>query len=214
MKKVLIGTPSHDGRIDVWFANSLLQTIKMSSEYGYDVHAIYTSYDSLIQRSRNSLFKLAIENDYDYLFFIDSDVEWEAESFFRILEREEPVVGGVVVKKNDIEEGYAVQILDKNLKKSADEKLIEVDGIGTGFLKISRFALEKVWEISEPYQMDGQENRMVCDVIIENGQLISEDYVFCKKWQKLGYKTWIDPTVNLNHIGIKKYKGDFLSFIK
>jgi hypothetical protein len=109
MKKVLIGTPSHDGRIDVWFANSLLQTIKMSSEYGYDVHAIYTSYDSLIQRSRNSLFKLAIENDYDYLFFIDSDVEWEAEWFFRLLEREEPVVGGALVKKNDIEEGYAVQ---------------------------------------------------------------------------------------------------------
>jgi hypothetical protein len=106
------------------------------------------------------------------------------------------------------------KILDKNLKKSADEKLIEVDGIGTGFLKISRFALEKVWEVSEPYLMDGQENRMVCDVIIENGQLISEDYVFCKKWQKLGYKTWIDPTITLNHIGIKKYKGDFMSFIK
>jgi len=215
MRRVLIGTPSYDGRIDVWFANSLISTVKMSYEKDVHVHAIYVSYDSLVQRARNSLFKLALEGGYDDLFFIDSDVEWDPEWFFRILERPEPIVGAALIKKSDEKEGYTVQLLDNNLKWSTDHKIIEVNGLGTGFMKVSKFALEKLWEMSEPYTTDeGDEQRMVCDLIVKDGVLISEDYVICKKWQSLGYKVWIDPTITINHVGIKKFKGDFNSFIK
>lgn len=213
MRRVLIGTPSYDGRIDVWFANSLLETVKMSYDKDIYVHAIYTSYDSLVQRARNSLFKIAIDNNYDDLFFIDSDCEWNPDWFFNLLERPEPIVGGALIKKSD-KESYTVKLTDKNLKWSHDKTLIEADGVGTGFLKISKFALDKLWEISEPYMSDDEEHRMVCDIKVENGELISEDYIIAKKWQKLGYKVWLDPTITVNHIGIKKFKGDFNSFIK
>lgn len=212
MRRVLIGTPSYDGRIDVWFANSLLGTVKLAHEKDIFVHAIYTSYDSLIQRARNSLFKLAIDGGYDDLFFIDSDAEWEPEWFFRLLDRPEPFVGGALVKKSS-NEGYTVKLLDKHLKKSEDGKLIQVDGVGTGFLKISKFALQKLWEMSEEYTSEGEKHRMVCDIKVENGDLISEDYILCNKWKSLGYKVWLDPTITLNHIGTKKFKGDFNAFI-
>lgn len=212
MRRVLIGTPSYDGRIDVWYANSLLATAKMSFEKDIFVHAIYTSYDSLIQRARNSLFRLALNGGYDDLFFIDSDVEWEPEWFFRLLERPEPVVGAALVKKSD-NEGYTVKLIDKELKWSADKKLLQVDGVGTGFMRITRFALEKLWEMSDPYQSEGEEHRMVCDIKVENGDLISEDYIVCNKWKSLGYKVWLDPSITINHIGIKKFKGNFQSYI-
>jgi len=213
MRRVLIGTPSYDGRIDVWFANSLVSTVKMSYEKDIHVHAIYTSYDSLVQRARNSLFKLALEGGYDDLFFIDSDVEWEPEWFFRLLERPEPIVGAALVKKSE-KESYTVKVLEKHLTLSDDKKLLEVNGIGTGFMKISRFALEKLWEISAPYKSEGEEHRMICDIKVENGDLISEDYIICNKWKGLGYKIWMDPTITINHIGIKKYKGDVSSYMK
>jgi len=212
MRRVLIGTPSYDGRIDVWFANSLIATVKEAEKKGIFVHAIYTSYDSLIQRARNSLVKLALDGKYDDIFFIDSDTEWEPEWFFRLLERPEPVVGGALIKKTD-KEGYTVKLLDKQLKFSEDKKLIQADGVGTGFLKVSRFALEKLWLASDPYTSEGEEHRMVFDIKVENGDLISEDYVLCNKWQKLGYKVWLDPTITCNHIGIKKFKGDLNKFL-
>ena len=208
MRKVLIGTPSYDGRIDVWFANSLVQTVKMAEKKGIFVHAIYTSYDSLVQRARNSLIKLAIDGGYDDLFFIDSDTEWEPEWFFNLLERPEPIVGGALIKKSE-KEGYTVKLVDKNLKYSEDKKLIEVDGVGTGFMKVSRFALDKLWEISDEYTSEGEKHRMVFDIKVENGDLISEDYILCNKWKSLGYKVWLDPTITCNHIGIKKFKGNF-----
>ena len=213
MRRVLIGTPSYDGRIDVWFANSLIQTVKIAEKKGIFVHAIYTSYDSLVQRARNSLFRLALTGGYDDLFFIDSDCEWDPEWFFNLLDRHEPIVGGALIKKTD-KEGYTVKLLDKELKYSEDKKLIEVDGVGTGFMKVSRFALEKLWEISEPYTSEGEEHRMICDIKVENGDLISEDYVIANKWRGLGYKIWLDPTITLNHIGTKKFKGDFAKFIE
>ena len=212
MRRVLIGTPSYDGRIDVWFANSLIATVKEAEKKGIFVHAIYTSYDSLIQRARNSLVKLALDGKYDDIFFIDSDTEWEPEWFFRLLERPEPIVGGALIKKTD-KEGYTVKLLDKQLKFSEDGKLIQADGVGTGFLKVSRFALEKLWLASDPYTSGGEEHRMVFDIKVENGDLISEDYVLCNKWKNLGYKVWLDPTITCNHIGIKKFKGDLNKFL-
>jgi choline kinase len=212
MRRVLIGTPSYDGRIDVWFANSLVQTVKMAEKKGIFVHAIYTSYDSLVQRARNSLIKLAIDGGYDDLFFIDSDTEWEPEWFFNILNRPEPIIGGALIKKTE-KEGYTVKLVDKKLKYSEDKKLLEVDGVGTGFMKVSKFAFDKLWEASDEYTSEGEKHRMVFDIKVENGDLISEDYVLCNKWKSLGYKVWLDPTITCNHIGIKKFKGDFKKFI-
>ena len=213
MKKVLIGTPSYDGRIDTWFADSLVRTVKESISRKIQVDAIYPSYDSLIQRARNDLFRMALEGQYDTLFFIDSDTEWEPEWFFRLLERPEPIVGGSLVKKSETE-GYTVKITDKELKYSEDKKLLEVDGVGTGFLKVDRFALDKLWLMSEPYLHDSKDNRMVFDIKIENGDLISEDYIMCSKWRSLGYKVWLDPTITCNHNGVKKYKGNLQNFLK
>jgi glycosyltransferase involved in cell wall biosynthesis len=213
MRRVLIGTPSYDGRIDVWFANSLIQTVKIAEKKGIFVHAIYTSYDSLIQRARNSLVRLALTGGYDDLFFIDSDAEWDPEWFFKLLDRPEPIIGGALVKKSE-KEGYTVKLVDKQLKWNQDKTLIEVDGVGTGFMKISRFALEKLWEISDKYMSEGEEHRMICDIKVENGDLISEDYILGNKWKSLGYKIWLDPTITLNHIGTKKFKGNFNKFIE
>lgn len=213
MRKILIGTPSYDGNIGVWFCNSLIETIRASNTKDVYIHVIYTSYDSLVQRARNTLFQIAMKGDWDDLFFIDSDTEWTAEQFFSILERPEPIVGAALVKKSE-NEAYTVKLIDKQLVYSNDNKLIEVDGLGTGFLRLTRFAFEKLWNISESYMSEGEEHRMICDIKVVNGDLISEDYVLANKWRSLGYKIWLDPSFTINHIGYKKYQGDFKKFIE
>lgn len=212
MRKVLIATPSYDGKLDVWYVDSLMKTQKLCIEQGIDLSAVYVSYDALVQRARNTAFKIAIDGEYDDLFFIDFDVEWKPEWIINFLSFPEPVVGAALVKKSDVE-GYTVKLLKRQLKWNDRGDLIEVDGVGTGFLKISRFAMEKLWEMSEPYNDDKGPSRMLFDIKIENGDLISEDYVVCNKWKSLGYKTWIDPTITINHIGNKKYEGNFNQFI-
>jgi glycosyltransferase involved in cell wall biosynthesis len=212
MRKVLIGTPAHDGRVDVWYANSLINTVKLSALKGVEIVPVYMSYDSLVQRARNDLVRLAIEEKFDYLIFIDSDEEWNPEWIFKLIAYKEDVVGATVVKKSD-QIAFNVKALETGLKQQQNG-LMEVECVGTGFLKISLNALKKVWDISPEYFNEDRKCRMVFDVQIVNGDLVSEDNVFCKKWRSLGGKVFIDPAMTCNHIGVKKYQGNFLNFIK
>lgn len=209
--KVLIGTPAHDGRVDVWFANSLVNTVKLSARYKTEIMPVYMSYDSLVQRARNDLVRLALEEKFDALIFIDSDEEWDPNWVFSLLKRSEPVIGATVVKKSDTEIAFNVKAL-KDKFEIEPNGLMEVECIGTGFLKISRAALQKVWDISPEYMNEGRKCRMVFDVKLVDGELVSEDNIFCQKWRSLGGKVWIDPSMTCNHIGAKKYGGDFLAF--
>lgn len=212
MRKVLIGTPAHDGRVDVWYCNSLVNTIKISHHFNTVIHPVYMSYDSLVQRARNDLVRLALEEKFDDLIFMDSDQEWDPQWIFSLLDRKEDVIGGTVVKKSDTPL-FNIKALQSGLKIEKNG-LMEVEAVGTGFMKISRRALEKVWDISEEYMNEGKKCRMVFDVQLVDGELVSEDNVFCRKWRKLGEKVWIDPNMTCNHIGAKKYSGNFLAFLK
>jgi len=211
LRKVLIGTPAHDGRVDVWYCNSLVNTIRLAMEKGILVVPVYMSYDSLVQRARNDLVRLALEEKFDDLIFIDSDQEWNPEWIFSLLDRPEQVIGATVVKKSDTPM-FNVKALPEGLKQ-LENGLMEVESIGTGFLKIGRQALENVWEISPEYTNEGKICRMVFDVQLIDGELVSEDNVFCRKWRKLNEKVYIDPTMTCNHIGVKKYSGNFLAFL-
>ena len=107
---------------------------------------------------------------------------------------------------------YNVKALRSGLKQEKNG-LMEVEAIGTGFLRISSKALKSVWDVSPEYLNEGKKCRMVFDVQLVDGELVSEDNVFCRKWRSMGNKVWIDPTMTCNHIGAKKYQGNFMQFV-
>ena len=145
-KKVLIATPSYDGKLDVYYIDSLLNTLSTAEKNNVEVYPLFICYDSLIQRARNDLFKLAHSNDIDTLFFIDGDVGWNPQDFYKLVKSDKDIIGGSYRKKIDNEDLYVVKPLDKDNSKlhlSVDEDgILEVAGLGCGFMKISRKAMK------------------------------------------------------------------------
>jgi hypothetical protein len=43
----------------------------------------------------------------------------------------------------------------------------------------------------------------------DNGRHLSEDYAFCRRWQSVGGKVFIDARSRLSHQGLRTYTGDF-----
>lgn len=210
----MIGTPCYDGRIDVWYTNSLVNTIKMAAERGVEITPIWVSFDALIQRARNDTIQIALEGEYDDLIWIDSDIEWQPEWFFKLLDYPQDVVGGTYRKKGDREE-YVLRKIDKNTV-NPETGLLEVSGLGTGFVKMSRKAMQYLWDVSTPYidQKDSKERRMIFDVVIKNLDIVSEDIVAFMKLAGGGFKIWLDPNMTCNHIGSYKFTGDFIPWYK
>lgn len=103
--------------------------------------------------------------------------------------------------------------------------LMEVLDGATGFMLIKYSVIEKMIE-SYPelhYSNDAREtlldgtkrldipnkNYALFDTMIDpvSKRYLSEDYAFCRLWQKLGGKIWLDPFIVLNHIGNYIFQG-------
>ena len=210
----MIAAPSYDGTITVWHASALSETCKAGLAKDINVYCIYMSYDSLVQRARNDIAQLALDQGVDDLVFIDCDVDWTPEDFFKLLEHDADVVGGIYPKKGD-KEDYPVKVLDGNIKFE-ENGLVEVEGIATGFLRLTKKALQTVSDDSIEYTESHKPKpiKMIFDIVVdEKGELISEDIVFCRKWRKLGGKVWLDPSIKLSHVGTKRWNGDFMSWL-
>lgn len=214
-RRVMIGSPSYDGKIDVWYVNSLVNTIKLADQYNIELIPIWVSFDALIQRCRNDTLALAIYQDVDELVWIDTDIEWQPEQFYKLLQYPVDVVGGTYPKKGDLEQ-YVLNLGKHNGHTDPNTGLMEVDGLGTGFLRFSRRACQWLWNNSTPYierEKDNIEKRWAFDVTIQNNDLISEDIWVCRRLAtEGGLKIYLDPTITCNHVGGKKYQGDFLTW--
>jgi len=213
MRTVLLAAPSHDGTVNVWHAAALAETCKIGLSKNINVIPVYMSYDSLVQRARNDIFKLAIDMQVDDLFFVDTDQDWNPADFFRMLDHDVEVVGAAVPKKSD-QEQYNVKM--EMTSSVEDNGLVSVLSVGAGFMRISKSALAKVWETCQEYQEPhrDQPSRSVFEVKITDGVLYSEDVTFCQKWRDLGGTVWLDPMVNCAHSGHKRWVGNFYEWWK
>ena len=105
--KVLLAAPSYDGRFDVRFLDSLINTIQLCDQYNIKILPYFLCYDSLIQRARNDYFSVAYNSKVDVMFFIDSDIGWNPNDFVKLVLSEKDMIGGTYRKKTDEEELYA-----------------------------------------------------------------------------------------------------------
>ena len=99
---------------------------------------------------------------------------------------------------------------------------IEVLEIGTGFMLIKREVFDKFKEAYPElrYKPDhlGQANfdgsryiHAYFDTVIDHGvsdRYLSEDYMFCQWWRKIGGKIWLCPWMRTHHIGTYAFTGD------
>lgn len=214
-RKVILGTPCYDGKPEAWYMHCVIQTIKACAARGIEIVPILMSYDAMIQRARNDLLKLALDTGASDLLFIDADEVWEAAWAVRLLEHDVDVVGAAVRKKTDDAELYNVRAASPFMPINAKTGLWLVNGIGTGFLRLSRKALQALWDqaADEEYEDNGKINRMVFNVKVVNRRLVSEDNFMCNRLTDAGFTINLDPSFTISHIGPKRYTGDFLAWI-
>ena len=83
--KVLVASPGYDGRFDVRFLESITATIFLAAQHNIQVVPVYLCFDSLVQRVRNNYFRIAYNNNFDVLFFIDNDIGWNPQDFVNLV---------------------------------------------------------------------------------------------------------------------------------
>lgn len=246
-KKLFIATPMYGGQCHGSYTKAITDLMVLCTKYGIEAKLFFIFNESLVQRARNYLADEFVRSGMDYMVFIDSDIHFEAQDVlvmmhFAATRDDMDVVCGPYPKKAiswekikvAVDKGYA----DKNpnnleefvgdfVFNPADgvtqfrvDEPIEVKESGTGFMLITRTALEK-YDAAFPMQsykpdhvrttnFDGSREIMAyfdCVICPDTKRYLSEDYMFCQWMRKAGGKVWLLPWMRLKHAGSYIFGG-------
>jgi len=115
-------------------------------------------------------------------------------------------------------------VVGENKKVRVDNGAISIHDAGTGFMLIKREAFDKMFEAYPELKYKDDTGSLKGDEIEnsyglfnsyvdDDGRFLSEDYGFCRYWQKLGGEVWVDPSIELVHLGRFEYKGRMIDWL-
>lgn len=211
VRRIMIGTPMYDGRLELEFMMSLFQTMELCALNNIQMTLKTVVGCSLIQKARDELFRMAYEEGVDDLIFIDSDQGWSQKDFGNLISPTVDVIGGAVISKNDLVH-YNVKTFTN--KYDFFHGLLDVRAVGTGFIRFSKRAIKMLWDASEEYKDGNTVYRHVFETKVVNGNLLGEDVMVCQKWRDLGEKVYVHPDINIDHIGKKRWSGNFKKYVE
>ena len=211
MTKLFIATPAFDGKVNVSYACSLADTrLYLAANSIETVIRIHVS-GSLLVRERNDLVKAFLETDCTHMLCIDSDIAWNPVDVKRMIDMEESFVAALYPARGPEKCFLFRGVYGENKRMDISEKkLLEMEYIPAGFMLIKRIVFESmILKMPEIYYEPKDESlkhtkgHMFFGIELWEGEFWGEDYVFCRRARQCGFKIWIDPTIVLDHAGVK-----------
>lgn len=215
--KFTLGLPIHSPQIPVYTAFSLLNTVRAFDAAQVALDYVVELQCSIVDSARNNVVKMFLDNpEHQKLICIDSDIVWEAEDLLRLCcwSTKYPVIAGMYCSKSETDPKFLGDYWkdpEINQVMQNEYGLIKMTGIGLGFCVIDRSVFETMIPETRQYNdsRNGLTYRFFSTTDDDTGDFVGEDIYFLRRWtKKFGGELWVDPTVNLGHVGTKVYKGD------
>jgi hypothetical protein len=222
MKHVMIAIPAYTGVVHIATMHSLIDDLIQLTARGDRFTLIDDIGNALIADCRGVITTNFYHSDCDELIFIDSDVCWQKGALLKLIDAPVDVVAGIYPTRCDPIQ-YTLKYLDKpELWADPETKLLEVEAVPTGFLKLTRNCIEKMIEAyPEKYwngKAVGEQFWPLYESYIKTkdgvGYKHGEDYSFCYRWRDIGGKIWVDPEIKMGHMGNKLYEGHLGNYLR
>ena len=220
--EIFFATPCYGGQITDQYFLSMFRLTQELIKYNINFRITTLRNESLVPRARNILNAMFLEaKECTHLMFIDADIEFEPESVIRMLAMDKDLITGAYPKKT-LPVDYAINLKFADKEKTqvkVDMGAVEVLDASTGFWLMKREVVERMIEAYPELfylndsSIDPKFNQYCYsffDTIHDpdDNRYLSEDYTFCRRWQKIGGQIWLDPNTKLNHVGSYTFEGD------
>ncbi len=202
---ILFCTPCYGGMVHEAHFRSCLNLKEELTKLGIAHDWLTGRNESLVTRARNEMTATFLKTNHSHMCWLDADIEFTPDDVAKVWNLNADIAVGL----------YAMKRPDLPLSAWRNGKLVrfedcpsepfEVDYAGTGFMMITRNAVEKLAAVSEEYE--GPHGRVPALYMtpIHNDGFESEDYHMCRKWRELGGKIMTDPSIRLKHWGQAAY---------
>lgn len=194
---IMIATPTM-GDVPMQYAHSLVAMILKTKEKYPDCKiAMATTYRKMHHRARTELAETFLQTDCTHILWVDDDNIPSEDDLNKLLEHDLPLVSGLYFRRAEPFEPI-IMVKRENgrgterrpdLYRSGDKSLIKIHSTGMGFMLIKREVIENVKKLgAEMFDVRGG---------------VGEDVWFCTQVHGAGYDVWLDPSVEVGHLGEK-----------
>jgi hypothetical protein len=218
---VWIAIPAYTGVVHIPTMRSITNDILSLAARGDRVRLFDEVGNALLADTRSQIVAAFLESDGTHLVFVDWDVCWDARygGMPRLVDHGVDLVAGMYPMRSEPirfnlrseKEG------GEGLYVNRQNGLVEVWGVSAGFLCCSRRMLQ---QMSDHYRAELTFNSATSPggkavglfdpyVVPGTAQKLGEDYAFCQRWRDMGGRVWIDPQIQMGHIGYKTFQGEF-----
>lgn len=208
---IVIAIPSYTGTAHMGTVRSLMGDVIKLMGRG-DRVAIYDEAGGAeIDTARAQIVADFLASDASHLVMVDSDVCWQAGGLIRLIDAGHDVVAGVYPYRRD-PISFPLHLLDDSTQVTVEAGgVIEVKAVPGGFLCITRAALEQMIARYPDLQFTSSKTENPCwalfDHVWEGRTRLSEDLSFCHRWRAIGGKIYVDPSIQMGHVGPKLFAG-------
>jgi len=246
--KLFVATPMYGGQCAGMFTKSCADLSAICTQYGIPLQFYFLFNESLITRARNYCCDEFMRSGADHMMFIDSDIGFNPQDIIAMMalqsqDSKYEIIGGPYPKKCiswekiklAVDKGLADEN-PNNLEKYVGDFVFNPKGgqqsiaisepcevleIGTGFMMITKDAMQKFYDTyKDQYSykpdhvrtehFDGSREILQffqAEIDPVSKRYLSEDYWFCQKAQAAGIKTWFCPWMKLQHVGSYIFGG-------
>jgi hypothetical protein len=221
---IFIAMPCYDS-VKINTMLSVIKLVQQLGKSGIEV-GIQTMKSPLIHQARNYLTSVFLTTQYQYMLFIDSDVEFEPEAVIRMMVAKKRIVCTPYrVKSPEIDKHiYTVEFKDpKNILVLA-EGLVEIEAGPTGLMLINRVVFERIIKNHPDLKI---KNKAVpspgashefyynfFDFGFNDGYAMGEDVSFCKLARDNDFRIFANIESSTVHHGVYAWKGTFGESLK
>ena len=232
--KVYVATPCYDS-MRVETTVSLIDTF--STLGGHGIECKFKSVKtSLVTHGRNLLTAGFLNSGFDYMLFVDADVEFKPEAVMRMLVTKKDIISTPYRVKNEPEKlEYAVKFKDSKDIKILPWDIVEIEEGPAGLMLIHRRVYERLMKERPELKINfdkktrdlmNEEIGAKDDAIdrymynfwdttfcLEDGEWKGEDLSFCNLATDAGFKIYANLDSGTTHHGSYGWKGRFGDYL-
>lgn len=212
----MIGMPIGSGSIPWPTAVSLMATVRACDKAGIPVQISAPTGSSVVTWARNAVVGAFLSSDCSHLFWIDSDMVWRPADFIRLLgfAANHDLIGATYMLKREPAQ-CVVNVPDPEHYEINGFGNIRVKSLAIGFTVVQRKVIEKIAATKETMN-DALSGHSYPDFFRlsrnpKTGAPLGEDILFYEDAAAHGFTGWLDPSIQLGHIGTKEYTGDVIA---
>ena len=217
---IYIAMPCYDS-VKINTMLSVIKLVQQLSKSGIKV-GINTMKSPLIHQARNYLTSVFLTTEYQYLLFIDSDVEFEPESVLRMLVAKKDIVCTPYRTKSEQldKHVYTVEFKDPKTIPFLPGGLVEIEAGPTGLMRIDRKVFERIIKNYPDLKIKnkatpaaGKDHEFYYnffDFGFKDGYAIGEDVSFCKLARDNDFQIYANTESTTRHHGSYAWEGRFV----